>query len=337
MPMRWLKAICAGVLIAGLLPPAVLAEPVALKLSFFAPDHIETYRGGVKPFVDGIDREGKELLRITLYPNGALGSLAEQPQALVEGRADIAFLVPGQTPYRFPDNALLEMPGMFRSAREGTLAYTRLLAAGALRGYEDFFVIGAYTTDPAIIHTRTPVGSLDALKGQKIRTNNPSEAESIERLGGIATIMPVTMLADALAKGSVDGAIMAPTAAFQFGAADVARNHYLLDIGSAPLILVMSRKKFDSLPEPAKALIRKYSGERAAAAWVGVLEASDRRILQKMRSDPTRTVVEPSPADREAAQHVFRSIVDSWVSKGVHNRELLERLEMELAMIRAAK
>jgi len=332
-----LKAMCAATLTAGLLSSAVMAEPVALKLSFFASERIPTYLGGVKPFVDAIEREGKGLLTIAIYPEGALGSLAEQPQALVDGRADIAFLVPGQTPYRFPDNALFEMPGMFASVREGTLAYTHLVAAGALRGYQDFFVIGAYTTDPAIIHMRKPVDSLEALKGRKIRTNNPSEADTIERLGGIATIMPVTMLSEALAKGTVDGTIMAPTAAFQFGASEVAKNHYLLNIGSAPLILVMSRKKFDSLPDPAKELVRKYSGERAAAAWIGVFEASDREILEKIRSDPARKVVVPSPADLDAAQQVFRSIVDNWVSKSAHNRELLDRLDGELATIRSTK
>jgi TRAP-type C4-dicarboxylate transport system substrate-binding protein len=45
----------------------------------------------------------------------------------------------------------------------------------------------------------------------------------------------------------------------------VAKNHYLLRTGVAPLLLLMSRKTFDSLPEAAKALVRKYSGERAAA------------------------------------------------------------------------
>ena len=122
-------------------------------------------------------------------PDGALSkALAEQPKMVLEGGADIAWVVPGQTPYRFPDNELLEMPNLFRDVREGTLAYTRLIAANALRGYQEFFVIGAYTSAPSIIHSRNANGSLAALKGQKIRANNSIEADALQRLGAIPTV-----------------------------------------------------------------------------------------------------------------------------------------------------
>ena len=194
------------------MPFAAAAEPIQLTLSFFASEHTETYEHGVKPFVDAVNAEGKGILAIKVYPDGALGrALAEQPGMVLEGVADIAWVVPGQTPYRFPDNQLLELPGLFRDVREGTLAYTQLIAAKALRGYQDFYVIGAFTSDPSIIHSRKPIGSLSALKGQKIRANNAIEAEALQRLGAIPTVMPASRLADALAKGAVDGAVMSPT------------------------------------------------------------------------------------------------------------------------------
>ncbi len=331
-------AACAGLAaIALLLPLAVSAEPVQLKLSFFTSDQIDTYRFGVKPFVDAVNTEGKGLVSIQVYPNGTLGkALAEQPGMVLEGVADIAWVVPGQTPYRFPDNQLLELPNLFADVREGTLAYTRLVAANALRGYQDFFVIGAYTSAPSIIHSRKPIGSLAALKGRKIRTNNPIEAEVIERLGAIPTVMPASRLADALARGAVDGAVMSPTGLFQFGAARAATNHYILGVGSAPLVVLMNRKKFDALPQAAQALIRKYSGERAAATWVTSFGASEERSLDTIKSDPTRKAVEPSPADRAAAQKIFKSIIDAWAAKDNHNRELLTLLNAAIAKLHSA-
>ena len=206
----------------------------------------------------------------------------------MRGAADIAWVVPGQTPYRFPDNQVLELPGLFHDVREGTLTYMRLIAANALRGYQDFFVIGAYTSAPSIIHSRKPITSLAGLKRQKIRTNNPVEAEALERLGAIPTVLPASQLANALAHGSVDAAIMSPAGLFQFGAARAAANHYLLGIGSAPLVVLMNRQKFDSLPAAAQALIRKYSGERACSAiWIESFGASEQRALNKMKSDPS--------------------------------------------------
>ncbi len=42
----------------------------------------------------------------------------------------------------------------------------------------------------------------------------------------------------------------------------VTKNHYLLSGGGAPLVLVMNRRKFENLPDAAKTIIRKYSGEQ---------------------------------------------------------------------------
>jgi TRAP-type C4-dicarboxylate transport system substrate-binding protein len=325
-----------AMILALLLSFAAAAEPITLKLSFVGPEGLAIYRYGVKPFVDGVNREGNGLLRIDVYPNGTLvKALAEQPQMVLEGRADIAYVVPGQTPYRFPDNALIELPGQFRDAREGTLAYSRLIAADALRGYQEFFVIGAYTSDPSIIHSRKPIGSLAAIEGQKLRANNHIEAEVMERLGARSTVLPASQLEKAIGSGAIDGVTMGPTALFDYGIAAVAKNHYLLRGGVAPLLLVMNRRTFDRLPEAAQALIRRFSGERSAAAWIESYGSSETQALEKIKSDPERKVVEPSPSDLEAAQRVYRSLVDAWAAKAPHNRELLKTIGAELASIRS--
>ena len=329
----------AGVLAMMLLPSFIAsAAPIELKLAFFPPEHTSIYDAAIKPFVDAIKTEGKGLLAIKVYPNGALGKVvAEQPQMVLDGVADIGWVIPGQTPYRFPDNQLLEMPGLFRNVREGTLTYTRLVAAKALRGYENFVVIGAFTADPAFTHSRKPLGSLATLKGQKIRANNHIEAQVLERLGAIPTVMPASRLADAIGRGGIDGAALAPTAVFDFRVAAVAKNHYLLGGGVAPLVLVMSRKKFDGLPEAARALIRKHSGEWTAAAWITSFGGSEQRSLDKIKSDPAHKVVEPSAADLEAAQLIYRSVIEAWAAKDTHNRQLLNSLNAEIAKIRSAK
>ena len=311
------------------------AEPIQLKLSFFASEQSDVYRDGVKPFVDAVNAEGKGLVTIKVYPNGALGkAVAEQPNLVAEGVADIAWVVPGQTPYRFPDNQILEMPSLLQDVREGTLVYTHLIAANALRGYEKFFVIGAYTSAPNVIHSRKPTASLAALNDQKIRTNNSVEAEVLVRFGAIPTIMPALRLTDALTRGAVDAVVMSPGGLFQFGTAGLAANHYFLGIGAAPLVVLMNRKKFDSLPEAAQALIRKYSGERAAATWIELYGATEQRSLDKIKSDVTQKVVEPSPADRAAAHQIYHSLIDAWAAKSARNHELLRTIEVDLAAIR---
>ena len=84
-----------------------------------------------------------------MFFGGALGKApAQQPQLVRDGVADIAYIVPGYTAEQFPDNAVIELPGLFRDQREASLVFTRLIAANALRGYEDFVVINAFTAEP---------------------------------------------------------------------------------------------------------------------------------------------------------------------------------------------
>ena len=130
-----------------------------------------SYHSAVKPFVDAVNAEAKGLIEIEVHFSGALGkSQAQQPQLVLDGVADIAFVIPGMVPGRFSDNAVIELPGLYRSMREATLTYTRLIAANALRGYDEFFVIGAYGSELESIHARPPVTSLASLKGKKIRS-----------------------------------------------------------------------------------------------------------------------------------------------------------------------
>ena len=339
--MRLLTLIAAPILVtAGLaLGSAVArAEPIHLKLAFFASEQSDTFRCGIKPFVDAVNAAGKGLLTIDVYAEGSFSKrVAEQPALVLDGTADIAWIVPGQTPYRFPDNDLLEIPGLFHDVREGTLTYTRLVESGDLRGYQDFFVIGAYTSAPSIIHSRKPIDSLAALKGRKMRTNNAMEAKALSLLGALPTIMAAPRLAAAISKGAVDGGIMSPTGLLQFGAASVARNHYLLQIGAAPLAVLMSRKKFDSLPQAAQAIIRKYSGAWMAATWIKTFGAVEARSLAKLETDPQHHAVTPSPEDRERAERVYQSMRQAWAAKSPRNGVLLDTVATDLAAIRAGQ
>jgi len=98
---------------------------------------------------------------------------------VLDGVADMAWVNPGLTPDRFPDNDVLEFPGLFRDLKEATLVSTRVVASGALRGYDDFFVIAATANFPLMVHTRPPIGSPADFRGKILRVNNLIEGDAI--------------------------------------------------------------------------------------------------------------------------------------------------------------
>src|SRR5262249_8984469 len=149
----------------------------------------------------------------------------------------------------------------FHDVREATLVHTRLAAAGALAGFKDFYVIGAYAVEPESIHSRKPIQSLADLKGQRIRVNNFTEAAALAKLGALPVVLAFNETAPAISSGGVDGAMVPPAQLFDVGIGRLVSNHYMLLMSSAPLMLVMNLKVLDRLPENARAIIRKYSGE----------------------------------------------------------------------------
>jgi TRAP-type C4-dicarboxylate transport system substrate-binding protein len=312
------------------------ADPITLKLAFFSSDRSTTYLAAVKPFVDAVNAEGKGIVEIVLYSGGVLGrDIARQPEAVLDGFADIAFVVPGYSPERFPDNSVVELPGIFRDTREGTLVYTRLMAQRALEGYENFVVIGAYVTEPSTIHSRIPIKTIDDLKGQKLRVNNPGEAAALEKLGALPVQMEIIRIAAAISAGTIDGATVPMTPLSDYGIKRVVTNHYFLGASGAPLALVMNRRVFEALPKPAQDLIRKYSGEWAAARFIESYDRSDELALKQLKTDPKRNLVFPSVSDLDRAHSAFKSVIADWLEKKPNHPLLLQKAQNELAKLRS--
>jgi TRAP-type C4-dicarboxylate transport system substrate-binding protein len=325
---------CALLLFA-LLPAAASAEPVKLKMAYFSSDRTTTYLAAIQPFVDAVNAEVGGLVRIDVSLSGALGkSPTQQLQLVLDGTADLAFVVPGYTPERFPDNEVIELPGLFKNIREATLVYTGLIAAKALRGYDDLFVVGAFASEPETIHTRLPASSLQEFASVRIRVNNPIQATALAGLGMVPVEMPINQTSGAISSGKVDGAMVGPAPLIEFGISRVLSNHYLLSVSAAPLLVVMTRQKFEGLPEQAKQIIRKLSGGWTAERYIETYRAENDAAVESLKHDPNRHVVVPSPNDLARAQAVFRAEVDTWSATDPRHRELLAKAEAELNTIR---
>ena len=111
----------------------------------------------------------------------------------------------------------------------------------------------------------------------------------------------------------------------------------MLRVGSAPLAIVMNRKKFESLSKAGQGLIRKYSGEWTAQQYVAIFEKENAEAIEQLKSDPNRTFVVPSQGDAARAQTAFKTVIDNWLASDSSHKALLEKAEAELANIRTGQ
>ena len=313
---------------------ADLASPT---VAFHPPAASITFRGGIEPFAEAVTREAAGTLALRLCPNGVLGGLLTTQLALVEsGAADAAFVIPGFTPSRFPDNFVFGIPGLFRDVTEASVVFSRTVRSGALAGYGDFFVIGAFCTEPFSLHTRKKLTTLDDLRGMKLRAANGADEAMLRQLGADARIVPGDQILAAIESGAIDGTTLHAGPLYDLGISRVTRYDYILRLGCAPLTVLMNRGSFAGLPQPARNAIAKYSGDWFAANYAQRVAAHNEELLARMRADPARMVTFPPQAEIDAAEAAFDPLVDRWLGESPRNRRVYDAVRDEIARYRGA-
>jgi TRAP-type C4-dicarboxylate transport system substrate-binding protein len=333
IPLNYLR--CATVAFS-LLPLAALAAPIKLKLAYFSSDQTRAYSLAIKPFVDAVNADDDGGLLIEPFPSGALGKVpTQQAQMLRDGVADIAYVALGAAANEFRDHAVMELPGLFRDMPEATWVNSRLVASGILQGYEDFFVVASFATEPEGIHTRVPVASLADLRGKRIRANNPIEASALAMLGMSPVVLPIVKTPEAISRGTIDGAATALGPLLDFGLGRAVTYHYFLRLGPSVRSVLMSRAKFESLPKAGQDVIRRYSGTWLIERAIDAFASRDTVLLEQLKSDPQRTVVFPSEAEIVVARAAFRTLRGEWADTSPHHRQLLDAVEAEISKYRS--
>jgi TRAP-type transport system periplasmic protein len=332
-----MRKICAAALACLFASQTIsaLAEPVTLKLSFHASDTEVNYATVIKPWIDAVNADPSGALKIDGYPNGALGkSLPAQPQLVLDGVADIAFINPSLVPGRFPDDQVFELPGLLADLKEGTHLYESLVKSNSLRGYSDYYVIGTWMNANYNIFSRRSIKSVRDLKNMKVRIVGPIIGQTVKELGMVPILMPPNEIVEAIGRGTVDAATLVPAAVVDFGADRVTNYDYLLPLGCGPLGLVMKKSKFESLPKEAQDVLAKYSMTWINELYIKALTQNREETIAKFKADPKRTVVEPSAADLAAIKEPYEKVTAAWSARDPNNAKTLAKAKDVLSQIR---
>lgn len=313
-------------------------EPVTIKFATIQPAPAKIVKMVYKPWVDRVMKDSDGTLRIDLYAGGTLGrNPTVQLKLLMDGMADIAWIVGDYTPGRFPDDQVFNIPFMLETETEGAYVGQRMFERGLLRGYDDIKVLNLRLTGAYNIHTTFPVKRPQDLKGHKFRIAGRFQADLLSHLGVTTVGMPITKVTESLSRGVIDGALCDVQVLKIFRIGDAAKNHVIVPMGAISMIIAMNKKTYEGLGPKAKAAIDKHSGEAMSRLFAEVAGRDEVMILEKLKKDPQHNVVIPVGEDMKSWKDAAQPIVDDWKKKTPNGEKLLKAFQEELDRYRAGK
>ena len=257
---------------------------------------------------------------IEIFPNMQLGGEVEMIKQVLTGTLDITS--PSNAPLTnfVPELKIFDMPFLFRDEAHmiSVLRGPVLQDINEIVSKSGIRLLGVYNVGVRHIMSSTPVRSMDDLKGLKIRTmQSKYHMAAFNAFGANATPISYAELYSSLQTGVVDGAEAANTNYFGKKFYEVAP--YWGQIGwtilTAPLI--MSDKKFSSLPaDVQQALIE---GGNKAAMWEQDYYAS---VDQGRLDDVRNAGVSITKLDIAPFQAASQKVYDEFLTTDAEKRIL---------------
>jgi len=256
----------------GATSPAAAAEVTLIVHHFLSPAAI-TQTVMIEPWTERVTEQSEGRIAFEIYPSMTLGGKPPELYRQVrDGVADIIWTVPGYTPGVFPRVEVFELPTVHRgSALATNLAIQDL--------YADFLAEDFTDVHPLLVHVHSgnalhmvdqPVRSLADVAGLKLRTPSRSGAWMIEAWGAEPVGMPVPDLPQALATGTIDGALIPFEVVLPLKVQELTQ--YSIEgadggrFGTSTFLFAMNKERYESLPDDLKAVIDANTGPALAEA-----------------------------------------------------------------------
>ncbi len=304
---------------ALLRPGAARAQEVTLRLHHFLPAVSNVHRFFIMPWVQKVQAESQNRIRIQVFPAMQLGGAPPQlyDQAR-DGVADIVWTLPGNTPGRFPRIEVFELPFVpHRRAAVNVQAVQTLFEREMRAEFADTQIITAWGHDAGVIHTRREVRRMEDLNGLKLRFPTRQTGEALRALGAAPVGMPVPQIPEALSQGVIDGAVVPWEVVPSIRLHEMAKFHTEI-VGSptlyiATFVLAMNKAKYEGLPADLRAVIDANSGMAAARMAARPWDEEGPKVEEMVRKRGN-AIIELSEEERNRWQRQTAPVIDAWIA-----------------------
>jgi TRAP-type C4-dicarboxylate transport system substrate-binding protein len=260
---------------------AASAADVTLRFHQFLPPQATIPAKAIVPWAQKVEKESGGRIKVQHFPSMQLGG---KPPELFDqakdGVADIVWTVLGYTPGRFPKSEVFELPFSSGLAEPASRAFQEYVEKYAMDEFKDVKVIAVHVHGPGLIHSKTPVRTLDDIRGMKVRGGSRIVNIMLEQLGATPVGMPVPAVSEALSKGVISATTIPWEVTPALKVQEIVKNHtgFAGDKGlyTQTFVVAMNKKVYDNLPADLKKVIDANSGIETAAMFGRAMDEGDK-------------------------------------------------------------
>jgi len=317
----------AGVVAGLTLLVGQASAETTLRYSNWLPQGHVILENAINPFIEEVQEKTEGRISIETLPK-VIGTVPGQYDVAVDGLADIAFIIMGYTPGRFPLSEVVELPFVGNDPEAISIAYWRVYHE-QLEKYGEFKgvkLLSLSVAAPSHIVTRNaPVEEFKDLSGLKMRNPIASFIPAAEAMGTVPINKPISEVYELASSGVVDGAFAPLDSQKSFKLMDVLPYMTIVEGGlfSPGLALVMNLESWNALSPEDQQIVMTAAGEKMGGRIGAGYAAGDKVARTEMEAKDGAIVQMASPELMAVLHEKLGFVRQAWIEKataaGVEN------------------
>jgi TRAP-type C4-dicarboxylate transport system substrate-binding protein len=284
------------------------------------------------PWAQRVNEQGKGVIRIEVRDGPTIANATNAFTRVMDDVIQLSPISLGYVSGRFPLGDVVNLPLISDKGKAASIAFWRLYKSGLLEEeFKDVVPLQVVAYPQAGLHMKGAPPSLNDLRGLKIQAGGKVLSNTVSRLGATPISLSVVELYEALQRGTVDGTAIHYMTFPTFKFDEVTSYHIDFPLSSWPIILAMSRKRYDALSPAARKVLEDNGGERQSAIWGDFYDQLDQSSRAAVEAKKGRhTIVVPSKEVADAWKAKISPVLDDWAKSVKGGEEVLRAYRAEI-------
>ncbi|MFJ8063977.1 TRAP transporter substrate-binding protein DctP [Psychrobacillus sp. NPDC096426] len=295
-------------------------EKIILKFAVSQPESHDLYAGTFTPFMKKVTELSEGKVEFEFYPAEQLGKAGDLLELTSDGVTDIGFYFPPYYPSKMPiTSALIQIPGLYSTAYEGTMAYHELSKQSPVletdflkNGVRPLLAIGA---QPAELWTKgKEIKSPSDIKGMKVRVSGELTNKAVLALNASPVNITLPELYEGLERDVYDSINLNAVSMSDYGLGELIKfGTNGVGFGGVTVGLIINERVFQDLPKDIQNILVEV-GDELTESVGHRYDNNSNKIIQGFKENGVN-VYELSESEKAQWKNFYVEIEKSFLSE----------------------